>query len=752
MKLTTHKGKTVQVEDRPFASGGQGAVYRFVGQAQGTVAKIFYHETAEKLAKTKKLERRIQFMVNNSPIKSSRQSIQNTLIWPLELLYRNGDFVGFIMPEAGNPHLPETPAKLTSLCKPQLGRKISSRPEWHKFGRTKGNAIKTRLQLCYNIAKAIHALHSTGAYVVVDLKPDNILINSNGWMSIIDLDSVQISKSGRALFPAEAFTEDYVPPEWQKNHSGITKSLKHETWDRFSYAILAYQLLLGIHPFTASHHRFHTISDLIREGIFPNGKKRYELNVIPDSHYAFAALPKEVQALFIRCFEEGHHSPQLRPALHEWVDTLVEVLQMPPKIHSFRSSTQVRKDSLPVRLSWQVKNAGKVFLNGQRISGGSHYDVSPTHDTTYVLVVENGPKKVTAQVEVKVDRTPPQIAYFQTDKSLLTNSLPATLSWKVHRAQSVKISGVGDVTGRASCSVSPKRDTEYELIATGYFGQVVSQKLKITTSKQPPVIRQFFSNINHREDNSIVVLKWKVDGADKLWLESVGDVSKKQSMQVDPRKDTTYRLKAISYFGIESESQLKITVSKKPPVIKSFKASPYFLHKPQPVQLIWEVENAHSLSLSPGSQVTGNQCTVNPLEDTVYTLKAISLFGAVSQTQLRITTSKEPPKIHLESRRLSIAPNSKTIKLLWETEWAKTIQIEPGIGDVEPSGERELIINSETEFFVVAISPFGVKASHSIKVPFIKKPEYNKTLKNREFKGFHRDYSIKSSKRKWNRK
>jgi len=203
IQLTTDKGKTVYIEDKPFNSGGQGGVYHFVGGRQNMVAKIFYHETPEKLKKAKKLEPRIKFMVKNSPTKHSGLSIQNTLIWPKELLYRNGNFVGFTMPMA-------IPVKLSCLSKLELSHSIRTLNKWEKFKRTKRNTLKTRLKLCYNIAQAVNALHHTKNYILVDFKPDNILINSNAWMSIIDLDSIQISKNSKGIYPPRVSKKDFL--------------------------------------------------------------------------------------------------------------------------------------------------------------------------------------------------------------------------------------------------------------------------------------------------------------------------------------------------------------------------------------------------------------------------------------------------------------------------------------------------------------------------------------------------------------
>jgi serine/threonine protein kinase len=585
IELTTDKSKTVYIEDKPFKSGGQGGVYYFTGGQKNIVAKVFYHETNEKLIKAKKLEHRIKFMVRNSPIKNSSAEIQNTLIWPLELLYRKGHFVGFTMPIAGDSKLNEIPIKLSCLCKLRLHHSIKTEDKWQKFARHKTNTLKTRLKLCYNIANAVNTLHKTKNYILVDFKPDNILINSNGIMSIIDLDSIQIAKNNKVIFNAEAFTEEYIPPEHQKKLSTISHTQKDESWDRFCYAVLAYQLLLGIHPFTASHKTLHSTSEFIREGLFPNGKKTSKFLLIPAPHKSFKSLPKEIQSLFLRCFGAGHDNPARRPSLQEWAVTLATILFKPPKIHWFKANKTVRNNLDPIRLSWNVNDFQKIRVNGKEIKNIDHINVTPIKNTIYTLEAINGNKSVKAQVAIQIDKTPPKILFFNSNKTMLTNHLPAKLSWEVERAKKIEITKVGDVTNKNNCNVSPRKDTEYHLIVYGYFGQKILQRLQLKVSKKPPVIKYFKSSINHREDNSKVFLGWQVEGAFKLYIDEIGEVTNLKYIQVDPKKDTVYNFKAISYFGITTTKTLKITVSKEAPIIDSFTANITFLEHLIPVLL-----------------------------------------------------------------------------------------------------------------------------------------------------------------------
>jgi hypothetical protein len=136
-----------------------------------------YSELKRSEAKRKKLE----YLTLNRP-----QNFQNDhyiICWPLEIVYDSKEkFCGFIMPLAFNGS-----EKLYEVCTIELHKKLSS--GWRKFERTTSSGFQNRLKICTLIAGAIHSLHYLKKYTIVDLKPQNILLNLEGKISIIDVDS-----------------------------------------------------------------------------------------------------------------------------------------------------------------------------------------------------------------------------------------------------------------------------------------------------------------------------------------------------------------------------------------------------------------------------------------------------------------------------------------------------------------------------------------------------------------------------------
>lgn len=106
------------------------------------------------------------------------------------------------------------------------------------------------------------------------------------------MDSLQIAPNKQILFQATAFTIDYAYPN---EFSSIkNKAYISTKWDCYSFAVVAYQILLGIHPFTASTNLKdkygNTISglfDLMAGDLFPFGSHQDLIAVIPPPQYYF---------------------------------------------------------------------------------------------------------------------------------------------------------------------------------------------------------------------------------------------------------------------------------------------------------------------------------------------------------------------------------------------------------------------------------------------------------------------------------
>ena len=234
-----------------------------------------------------------------------------SICWPDNLVFHNNQFTGFVMKLANSEAL-----TLYELIQPSLGEKLRFNNEWSdRYSRVKYEGFVNRVKLCANLALAVHHIHDKGNAVIVDLKPQNILCQSNGYIFITDCDSFQIKTDDGIIHRAKVATPEYAPPE-----SGIdpnTNTLIDNNWDNFSLAIIIYEVLFGIHPYAANfggiYDEFNTVRQRIANNLFVHSVEPQFIKFIPEQHSLFIQLPNELKVLFKRAFSSVE-----RPSPKEW--------------------------------------------------------------------------------------------------------------------------------------------------------------------------------------------------------------------------------------------------------------------------------------------------------------------------------------------------------------------------------------------------------------------------------------------------
>ncbi len=374
-------GLEIIIDTNFLGEGGEGGVYSIISpnKFQKSVAKILLPE------KRQEIERRykVDYMIKNPPDETKDENGHSFLIWPEHLLFENKQFVGFLMPKADGVMLEElSSTELGFYPYPRHNEKLDY--EWQRFDRSNPESLILRLKLCCNIAKAIHVLHASNHYIIGDLKPQNILVQSNGLVSLLDLDSCQITEKGIVRFESKMNTPEFNPPE-------NAEELKEKSWDLFIAGIIFYKILCGVHPFSGTcktPYDSFTLPELkIKEGLFPFGQKEKYFEVLTKGHDTFKDLPSLVQQLFIRCFDIGIYNVNARPTTLDWINQLIAK----PIIKFFKSDKEIVLDTQQFTLSWEsengrtaeLENHGKVDLNGIlvfRASKQSHFKIKISNE------------------------------------------------------------------------------------------------------------------------------------------------------------------------------------------------------------------------------------------------------------------------------------------------------------------------------------------------------------------------------------
>lgn len=284
--------------------GGEARVYP-LPQDETLVAKIYHKPTkahADKLAA----------MLANPPENPMVEQGHISIAWPFDLLRAldgSDRVVGFLMPRVKGMN------SILDFYNPKSRRQKCPFFNYLYLHRT-----------ARNLAAAVGAIHARG-YCVGDVNESNILVGNTALVTLVDTDSFQVSEQDNSIvYRCPVGKAEFTPPELQgKSFAQLDRAIEH---DLFGLAVVLFQLLMeGTHPFSGI---FQGAGDpppyetRISSGHFSYSTKQRVPYTASRIAPPFELLHPNLQQLFIRCFEDGHHNPLLRPNTQTWQNALKE--------------------------------------------------------------------------------------------------------------------------------------------------------------------------------------------------------------------------------------------------------------------------------------------------------------------------------------------------------------------------------------------------------------------------------------------
>ena len=288
---------------RRIAGGGEGTIWET--DRDGLIAKLYHAPTTERIDK-------LTAMIARPPVLDAARETDGTLAWPAVIIEAVADGeaepIGFLMPRVSG-------VPLSAAYHPRLRQKRLPGFDWLSL-----HAV------AYNLCWLAGRLHAAG-YMIGDLKPDNILVDANGLVSMVDLDSIQVADRRRGrCFPAPTGSDGFTAPELIGRT--LAEVERTEVHDRFALAVIVYLLLFGVHPFQG---RWSTptgdapsLLSAIRVGDYPYARGS-RLAPLPGAIGPEAAHP-DLTAGFARAFDQGHALPRLRPSASDWCSALMAAI------------------------------------------------------------------------------------------------------------------------------------------------------------------------------------------------------------------------------------------------------------------------------------------------------------------------------------------------------------------------------------------------------------------------------------------
>jgi serine/threonine protein kinase len=251
---------------------------------------------------------------------------------------------------------------------------------------------------------------------------------------------------------------------------------------------------------------------------------------------------------------------------------------------------------------------------------------------------------------------------------------------------------------------------------------------------RPPVINSVTHSPPSPEAHQPVTVYWDVDRAHSVDLSPlIADLNPAMRQYTfEDGFDATVSLIVVASnrFGTV-EFPLTVPVLPSPvkePTINKFAVDPQSFVKGEvsTVRLTWDVLGADMVSIEPGLGPVGpagSRDLAAPARDTVYTLVASNQGG---ETRAEVQVSVAPRGA--PSAKLTIHPEvvvgdeAQTVRLIWETERAETVKIEPGIGPVDAIGSLDISVPPQDTTYTLTAGNENAETKVEAKVK-VEKPQ-----------------------------
>lgn len=303
--------------------------------------------------------------------------------------------------------------------------------------------------------------------------------------------------------------------------------------------------------------------------------------------------------------------------------------------------------------------------------------------------------------------TMPTIVSFSADRTIVQLGEPIRLSWDVEDAETVWMEHAMEVLPLyGQEDVYPTSTFTYVLIAESPAGQIEQH---LTVTLPAPDIQRFEVDSRQIDLNYPTIFSWDATNAETITIEpGVGEVSGLSFCEKKVRKPGVYELTVKNASG-EARAKVFLTLSK--PEIGLFTILQDHVEPGEAHLLHWEVDNADQLILLPdGIDVSDQtQVEVYPDKSTTYRLLASNAAGEIEATAF--IPLPEPKIVHFASPQ-PISTEGESIQLDWDIKYAYRVEIEPGVGEVDPSGSLTYKpTKAFTEFTIRATGHSGVSTS-----------------------------------------
>ena len=347
-------------------------------------------------------------------------------------------------------------------------------------------------------------------------------------------------------------------------------------------------------------------------------------------------VPRVRYEVLTRNVRTGHTAPV--------ADAGPDQIGVPAGPITLNGSGSYSPDGLPITYQW-VEQAGPPITLSSPGSAITSFPATAGQSYIFQLTVTDSlGGKGTARVRVTTSSNAGvSISLFIANPPQIQAGGTSTLQWVTTNATAVSISGIGQVPLTGSTPVSPTQTTQYTLTATNSTSSQ-SATATVTIMGTTTQISYCYASPATIVAGESATLYYQTTNATSVSISpAVGTEGANGSVVVSPTTSTTYTFTAVGPNGPSATCSAAVTVTTGAvPQIIQFSAAPMTIVSGASATLLWNVQNATTVNISPGVgnvSASGTQ-SVSPTATTTYTLTATNPAGAVtSQTTVTVTPS-----------------------------------------------------------------------------------------------------------------
>jgi hypothetical protein len=303
---------------------------------------------------------------------------------------------------------------------------------------------------------------------------------------------------------------------------------------------------------------------------------------------------------------------------------------------TLNASASYSPDGLPITFQWTLDGGPSVTLTSPTSAITTFVAAAGQSYIFRVTVKDSLGGSSFARVRVTTTASPQVgIGFFNANPTTITAGQSSTLTWSTSNATTVTITGQGNVALSGSQTVSPTVTTTYQLTASNGTSSLTATATIVVNPLQARVLFCTATPMNITAGESATLSYQTQNAASVSINQGIGTVALNGSVPVTPQTTTTYTITATGAgAGATTDTcsvSVTVTLGQVPRVI-NFSAVPGTINQGQNSTLVWNVENADSVTISPtvGTVSLNGSQIVTPQTTTEYTLTATNKAGSVT--------------------------------------------------------------------------------------------------------------------------